>query len=269
MHQTVSVVKKIGEFNASYLYSATDDDSKKRKTSKNLWIKATAAGTTEEARRAESEVRLLRRLSTAPGIPKMIDCGFSTIEERQYNYERTDENQLDIRRLYCILFEACPDYFISDFIKKRRRKYDKRRTRGLFVRKKKEEEMWEGYLPIKTVLDIFGQMAKAVSALHAYTDDPDQQSSPSTKNKEGIVHLDIQPARFLIRKSKEKGEAGEKYQITLCGFGCSLRGSFPLTTDDDQTKAAKCIEASTTAMYRSPEMINLHMSDELNGRCVY
>jgi serine/threonine protein kinase len=276
MHQTVTVVKKIGEFGTSYIYSAKDD-SKKARSGRSLLIKATAAGTTEEARRAEAEVRLFRKLSEAPGILKMIDCGFSTIDERVFDYGATgssnDDAKLDVRRLYCTLFEPCHDYFLSDFIKKRRRKYDKRRSRGLFARKKKNEH-WEGYLPLSTILDIFSQMASAISALHGFVEDGEPMSQeengendePATISRKGIVHLDIQPSRFLIRNVKDKSEEGDKYEVNLCSFGCSIRGEALLTSNMDRDDANEMIESITSPMYRSPEMINLHMADDLNGR---
>jgi serine/threonine protein kinase len=276
MHQTVSVVKKIGEFGTSYIYSAKDD-TKKARSGRSLLIKATAAGTTEEARRAEAEVRLFRKLSQAPGILKMIDCGFSTIDERVFDYgtsgSSNDDTKLDVRRLYCILFEPCHDYFLSDFIKKRRRKYDKRLSRGLFARKKKDEN-WEGYLPLSTILDMFGQMASALSALHAFVEDGDplsqdgngENDEPAIKPNKGIVHLDIQPSRFLIRKMKERSEQEDMYEVNLCSFGCSIRGEALLTSNMDRNDAHKMIESVTSPMYRSPEMVNLHMAGELNGR---
>lgn len=269
MHQTVSVVKKIGEFGSSYLYSAKDDPTKRR-TSKGLLIKATVAATTEEARRAEAEIRLLGKLSGAPGIPTIIDCGFSTIEERVYDYDAGGD-RLDVRRLYCILLEPCPDYFLTDFIKKRRRKYNKCST--LFMRKKKYE-VWEGYLPIHTILDIFGQMASAISALHAFQDEIDSPNPPRSeanddalrRPKKGIVHLGLQPSRFMLRKFKGKGKEVERFEVKLCSFGCSIRGFIPVTSDNDRDDAAKLIESSSSPMYRSPEMIDLHLTEELDAR---
>ena len=267
MHQTVSVVKKIGEFGTSYLYSAKDDASRRR-SGKGLYIKATAAATTEQARRAETEVRLLRKLSGSPGIPTIIDCGFSTLEEKFYEYD-AEGDRLDARRLYCLLLEPCPDCFLTDFIKKRRRKFKNRGARGLFTRKKKDE-VWEGYLPIETILDIFGQMVAAVNAIHWFQEDPDasrdhDDNTTQTKTR-GVVHLDIQPSRFLLRKTKEIGHDKDRYEIKLCSFGYSIRGGLSLTSNTEREEASKLIASSSSPLYRSPEMIDMSLTDELNAR---
>lgn len=272
IHQTVSVVKKIGEFGTSYLYSAKVDASRRR-SGKGLFIKATAAATTEQARRAETEVRLLRKLNGSPGIPTIIDCGFSTLEEKFYEHD-TEGDRLDARRLYCLLLEPCPDFFLTDFIKKRRRKFKNSGARGLFTRKKKDE-VWEGYLPIETIMDIFGQMVSAISAIHWYQDEADtskghdDSSDKSTQTKtRGIVHLDIQPSRFLVRKSKEIGNDKERYEINLCSFGCAIRGGLSLASNTDREEASKLIASSTSPAYRSPEMIDMNLTDEVNARYV-
>jgi serine/threonine protein kinase len=269
-HQTVSVVKKLGEFGTSYLYSAKDDSSPRRE-GKSLLIKATAAATTEQARRAEAEVGLLRKLRGAPGILTIIDCGFSTIEERIYD-DSADDDRLEARRLYCVLLEPCPDCFLNDFIKKRRRKFTNKGSRSLFTRKKKDTP-WEGYLPIETILDIFGQMVSAISAIHNFKDEPGTRETPSAKKAdgrqrppEGIVHLDVQPSRFLVRRMKEKDGAEHRYDVKLCSFGCSIRGGMSITSEMECDEASKLIESSSSPMYRSPEMIDLSLADELNTR---
>lgn len=280
-HQTVSVVKKLGEFGTSYLYSAKDDSAPRRE-GKALLIKATAAATTEQARRAEAEVGLLRKLSGAPGIPTIIDCGFSTIEERLYD-DNADDDRLEARRLYCVLLEPCPDFFLNEFIKKRRRKYSNKGSRSLFTRKKKDTP-WEGYLPIDTILDIFGQMVSAISAIHNFKDETATIETPSTREADGrqsqpqgIVHLDVQPSRFLVRRMKEKVGTEHRYDVKLCSFGCSIRGGMPIASTIERDEASKLIESSSSPMYRSPEMIDLSLADELNtsadiwglGCCLY
>jgi serine/threonine protein kinase len=269
MHQTASVVKKIGEFGTSYLYSAKDDSSRRR-SGKGLFIKAIAAATTEQARRAETEVRLLRKLSGLPGIPTIIDCGFSTIEEKFYE-DDTEGDRLDARRLYCLLLEPCPDFVLTDFLKKRRRKFKNTGARGLFTRKKRDD-VWEGYLAIETILDIFGQMVSAISAIHWFQDEADSLKDHGDKSTQpktrGIVHLDIQPSRFLVRKVKEAGTDKERYEIQLCSFGCSIRGGLSLTSNTDREEASKLISSSTSPIYRSPEMIDMNLTDELNARYV-
>ena len=268
--QTVSVVKKVGEFGTSYLYSAKDDNAQ-RGEGKLLLIKATAAATTEQARRAEAEVGLLRKLSGLPGIPTIIDCGFSTIEERLYDHS-TDDDWLDARRLYCVLLEPCPDCFLNEFIKKRRQKYTTKGSRSLFTRKKKDVTL-EGYLPLHTILDIFGQMVSAISAIHNFRDDTASMETPKKakgdelkEQPQGIVHLDVQPARFLVRRNKEKGDTEQRYDVKLCSFGCSVRGGMPVVSTKERDEAAKLIESLSSPMYRSPEMINLSLTDELNTR---
>ena len=269
-HQTVSVVKKVGEFGTSYLYSAKDDNAV-RGDGKLLLIKATAAATTEQARRAEAEVGLLRKLSGAPGIPTIIDCGFSTIEERMYDHS-VEDDWLEARRLYCVLLEPCPDCFLNEFTKKRRRKFTTKGSRSLFARKKKDVA-WEGYLPLDTILDIFEQMVLAISAIHNFREDTATTETPSEEQgdtlevqAQGIVHLDVQPSRFFVRRIKEKGDTEQCYDVKLCSFGCSIRGGMSIASAKEREEATKLIESSSSPMYRSPEMIDLNLADELNTR---
>jgi serine/threonine protein kinase len=172
-----------------------------------------------------------------------------------------------------LLFESCPDSLVTDFVKKRRKKYDNRRTRSLFSRKKKDET-WEGYLPIGIVLDIFRQMADAVSVLHSIQEDSDSgnrsqfSGSVSERFRKGLTHLDIQPSRFVIRRIKEKGEDGERHEVTLATFGALVHGSMSLNKDVERDVATRIINSSSNPLYRSPEMINLHMWDEITGRYV-
>jgi serine/threonine protein kinase len=273
MHQTVSVVQKIGEFGSSYFYSARSDTYRRRRNQIFL-IKATVVATKDQAQRAEEEVRLLRRMRGSTGIPTIIDCGFSTIEERSFEYQ-TEGDHLDARRLYCVLIDPCPELFLSEFIKRRRLKYKTKTSRSLFTMRKKSA-IWNGYLPIDIILDIFGQMVSAVKALHSYHDEDSRETTGHTEecvNFEvedyGRLHLDIQPSRFLIRKRKTRGFEKESYDVTLCSFGSSNVGNVKLTSEADKRIAGKLIESYSSQKYRSPEMIDLNLSMELTTRYVY
>jgi serine/threonine protein kinase len=274
IQQTVSVVQKIGEFGSTYFYSAKNDSNRRRRNHL-LLIKATVVATKDQAQRAEDEVRLLRRMCGSPGIPTIIDCGFSTIEERSFDYQIEGE-RLDARRLYCVLIDPCPDLFLSEFIKRRRLKYKPKTSRSLFKMRKKSA-IWSGYLPIDIILDIFGQMVEAVKSLHSYQDEDSRENTGHTGDcinfdmedyDYGRLHLDIQPSRFLIRKRRTRGFERESYDVTLCSFGSSIVGNVKLTSEADIRTAGKLIESYSSQKYRSPEMIDLNLSMELNTRYV-
>ena len=261
----VSVIQKIGEFGPSFLYTARDDVRKNRR----YLIKATAAGTMEQARRAEAEVRLFRKFRDDSTMLHILDCGFSTLDEPNRNKrnngnnnERPEPDRLPNRRLYCMLFESCPDSSLTEFIAKHRRLHEKSSRTRLFRKQRRET----GFLPISLVLRLFSQMAQSIATLHTYSDQHNNNNSngqPPNNNHNkysGILHLDLKPGRFLVR------DMGGDYRVKLCSFGCAIRGQLPLRTQEDRQIASFLIEDSTTLVYRAPEMVNFHMAEEINGR---
>jgi serine/threonine protein kinase len=269
----VVVLKKMGEFGTSHFYSAKDDDSL---TSKKIWrgspiversllIKATTASTSDEIRRAEKEVKLLRKLRDHGSIPKLIDCGFSTFAEDGRSSKNPEAQSGSAKRLYCMLFEWCPDYLLSDFIALQRRKLDQakpiRGFLGKFARKSDSQD--PGYLSISTVLNIFEQMCEGVKALHTL-----KKNDPNSK-KCGILHLDITPGRFMMRNlsmSTVSRESQSNFKVKLCSFGCAITGTLPLRNDLERKAALQMLKVVTTDIYRAPEMVNLQLSEELTGR---
>ena len=170
----------MGEFGTSLLYIAKDDELPVQRKSwrgppqieRTLLIKATTATSKDDIRRAETEVKLLRKLRHHPNILKLIDSGFSTLDdEDDYPIEKKTESSREIsvstKRLYCMLFEPCPDLPLWDLIAKQRRKQKQSKPRGFlrsFSRKSVLEE--PGYFHISTVLDMFLQMCEGIKAMH-------------------------------------------------------------------------------------------------------
>jgi serine/threonine protein kinase len=119
------------------------------------------------------------------------------------------------------------------------------------------------YLGISTVLNIFDQMCQGIKALQTL-----KKNDPKS-NQCGILHLDVTPGRFMMRKSstsKMHRESQSNFEVKLCSFGCAITGTLPLRNDLERKAALKMIEAITTDLYRAPEMVNLQLSEELTGR---
>ncbi len=278
MNHDVTVIKKMGEFGTSYFYTATDDapqEVQRRswrgalKAERNLLIKATTASTKEEIRRAEKEVKLLRKLRHHPSMLKLIDCGFSFLGDEGGS---NTSQPISTFRLYCMLFEPCPDILLSDFLAKQRRKQRQANPRvilGKFGLQDDSENL--GYIEIATVLDIFTQMCDAIKILHTYrkTDRDIEQNCEDESRKYGILHLDISPGRFLIRQLSHP-KAGTKsrptYEVKLCSFGCVISGTMPLRSDTERVVASRVLETLTVDTYKAPELINLHRTQELTDR---
>lgn len=277
MHHAVTVLKKMGEFGTSYLYSAKDDALPVHRKNwrgapladRNLLIKATTASTKDEVRRAEAEVKLLRRLRHHPSIPKLIDCGFSTFDDSDGSEEYSSRRAGNNKRLYCMLFEPCPDYPLSDFLLKQRRKQKQAKPRGFlgkFARKPNPED--SGFLPILTVLDIFQQMCEGIKELHTYRKRDLRNAQRQGESRQyGILHLDITPGRFVIRKVRD-GRKSADYEVQLCSFGCAYTGSLSIRNDAERRLASNMLDSVTTDIYRAPEMVNLQLSEELTDKYV-
>ena len=60
--------------------------------------------------------------------------------------------------------------------------------------------------------------------------------------------------------------AGRGWDVRLCDFGSASIGRTPLTNPEERRKVGEHIRRSTTQMYRAPEMVDLHMRDELTER---
>ena len=286
MHHAVTVLKKMEEFGSSILYIAKDDELPVQRKSwrgppqieRTLLIKATTASSKDDIRRAETEVKLLRKLRHHPCILKLIDSGFSTLDDEEdfpieNNVESSREISVSTKRLYCMLFEPCPDLPLWDLIAKQRRKQKQSKPRGFlrsFSRKSVLEE--SGYFHIATVLDMFLQMCEAIKAMHHYRkDNPSYKQRRGESKQFGILHLDVTPGRFLVRKitpSPGEKNARSTYEVKLCSFGCALSGSLSLRNDAERRMASRLLEKVTTDIYRAPEMVNYQLSEELTDRYV-
>lgn len=277
MHHAVTVLKKMGEFGTSYLYTAKDDAMPAQRKSwrgtpvveRNLLIKATTASTKDEVRRAEAEVKLLRRLRHHPTIPTLIDCGFSTFDDSEEGDESSPRAVANDKRLYCMLFEPCPDYLLSDFLLKQRRKLKQAKPRG-FLRKlaRKANPDDSGYIPISTVLDIFWQMCEGIKELHNYRKRDVRNIQRQGESRQyGILHLDVCPGRFVIHKVSD-GKKSANYEVQLCSFGCAYTGSLSIRNDPERRLASIMLDSVTTDIYRAPEMVNFQLSDELTDKYV-
>jgi len=57
-----------------------------------------------------------------------------------------------------------------------------------------------------------------------------------------------------------------RWNVKLCDFGSAIIGNVPVQTAKEREEANRVIRSSTTQMYRSPEMIDLHMVEELTSK---
>jgi serine/threonine protein kinase len=171
-----------------------------------------------------------------------------------------DDILLDMQRVYCLLFKDCPSRTLRNVIQKHRKKLDNHKS---------------GWIEIETALGIFRQMAVAVSVLHDSASTMDDPSDPSRPG--GIVHMDLKPEHFAAFKTSRDVTKGCKYIIKLVGAGCAIDGGMPLDYVADRMKAERLIESTTSPNYRAPEMVNLHLANELTdsvdiwalGCCLY
>jgi AP2-associated kinase len=98
-------------------------------------------------------------------------------------------------------------------------------------------------LPISTICDVFGQVLKAVRGLHEHVPP--------------VTHRDLKLENIL------KARNGA---IKLCDFGSCVFGTVPLTTTLERSRAEEVIAKTTTQSYRSPELIDLYMREELTEK---
>jgi serine/threonine protein kinase len=70
---------------------------------------------------------------------------------------------------------------------------------------------------------------------------------------------------LLIKQSNSNPNAklSDEWQVKLCDFGSAYIGRMPLRSKQDRDEAADKIRTTTTQMYRAPEMVDLHMANEL------
>ena len=251
----VTVVRRKECTGASSFYEAKPNPSSSKQMDstvrgRNFLMKATCVATREQARRAEAEVRTLRRLPDHRNVLKLVDSGCSAMESDPNTQMCDDDVLLDVQRVYCLLFKECQSRSLRDIIQKHRLKLDKGHS--------------SGWIKVETALGMFRQMAVAVSILH------DGRPNP-------IVHMDLRPEHFAAFKTSCDVTKGCKYVIKLVGAGCAIEGEMPLYSVADRMKAARLIDSHTTLKYRAPEMINLQLADELNesvdiwalGCCLY
>ena len=92
---------------------------------------------------------------------------------------------------------------------------------------------------LSTLIIAFGQICNAVSYLHA-------QRPP-------IVHRDLKLVNFLVKNGAYK----------LCDFGSAVFGHVDLRTPKARAEAEEVVQKTTTQMFRSPEMIDLHVAKKL------
>mmetsp|Transcript_5872 Transcript_5872/g.8531 ORF Transcript_5872/g.8531 Transcript_5872/m.8531 type:complete len:290 (+) Transcript_5872:401-1270(+) len=88
----------------------------------------------------------------------------------------------------------------------------------------------------------FGQICNAVSYLHA-------QRPP-------IVHRDLKPVNFLVKNGAYK----------VCDFGSAVFGHVNIGNQKERAEAEEIIQKTTTQMFRSPEMVDLYMTEKLTQR---
>jgi len=263
----VTVVKRKECIGSSSFYEVKDNSANSTNDGippsrdRNFLMKATVAATREQARRAEAEVRMLRRLPEHRNIMQFLDSGCSAMESSPENHKRDDDVLLELQRVYCLLFRDCPSRNVRDVMGKHRQKLERRGESS-------------GWIDTESALGIFRQMAVAVSVLHDGPNTRNDSRGPSTSS---IVHMDIRPEHFAAFKTSRDISKGCKYIVKLVGLGCAIEDGMPLDTLEDRMKAARLIDSNTSPKYRAPEMINLKLTDELTdsvdiwalGCCLY
>ncbi len=143
------------------------------------------------------------------------------------------------------------------------------------------------YLDLDDVLAIFRQVVDAVSFMHNRGDGMMTNHATDSNNVHHhlppIIHRDLKPDNILLVKdplvmqSKEHLGGNEsieslikrknkQWQVKLCDFGSAAIGKMSLINEKDRNAAHEMIKTSTTQMYRAPEMVDLHSTNELNEK---
>ena len=90
---------------------------------------------------------------------------------------------------------------------------------------------------------VFLQLVSAVEYLH--------NASPY------VVHRDLKLENVLLAADGS---------LRLCDFGSCIFGPVSLKTSSERSSAESIINKETTPIYRSPEMVDLYMRDELTEK---
>ena len=143
------------------------------------------------------------------------------------------------------------------------------------------------YLDIDDVLAIFRQVVQAVSFMHNRGDGMITNHATDSNNAHQhlppIIHRDLKPDNILLvtdpsaMHPKEHHGCNEsieslikrknkQWQVKLCDFGSAAIGKMSLVNEKDRHAAHEMIKTSTTQMYRAPEMVDLHLTNELNEK---
>ena len=148
----------------------------------------------------------------------------------------------------------------------------------------KLDQLSGGFLSLNEILGIYQQVCDAVAYMHnrfeitngsvdgvlSESQHGDESSSQDNDSyRIPIVHRDLKPENILLvnpRNQMNGDKRSRVWQCKLCDFGSAIEGRIPLTNRIERDKARDKIERSTTQMYRAPEMIDLHMSDELTEK---
>jgi serine/threonine protein kinase len=99
------------------------------------------------------------------------------------------------------------------------------------------------YIHEHTIFKFFSQLLQAVSILH--------------NNDPHVVHRDLKLENVLFASDGN---------LKLCDFGSCVIGTVSIKTSTERTEAESQINKETTPIYRSPEMVNLYMREELTEK---
>ena len=269
-------------------------------------LKTTLLGSKDHRKQARSEVKMLKKLSSHPNVVKMIAASedrshclndnyrihflllehcrggslMDLIMKQRWIREQLQKEQQQQQKSLSSL---------SKPLQKRTPGTSKRFFKSKKIRMEQEiseklDKLSGGFLSIEDILEIFQQICAAVAFLHdrfdltrvqqnsgQTTSQEIEKMSPEEKEKyrKPIVHRDLKPENILLVQPRNHSgiyDGSFSWQCKLCDFGSAIEGRIPLTSREDRQNASDKIQKSTTQIYRAPEMIDLHMADELTEK---
>lgn len=262
-------------------------------------LKVSASWTAQQQKQYETEVAMLKKLSSHRNIVTLLDKGVSRQMETSKligkNIDPMNDDGCSVGRLNYLLLEHCEGGSLMDLLLRRKAALNRKRSRpsscfdASECQSSRSEEPDDapanaGYLDRRTILNFFGQITDAVAYLHNQHDDDSHVP---------IIHRDIKPENILLAKpqfqSTQEGadqhfpkdnvqnDNINQWECKLCDFGSAVTGKVSTRSADEKNVAEDVIRRTTTKMYRAPEMIELQATEELTektdiwalGCCLY
>jgi len=255
-----------------------------------LVLKATLIANKKHRKQAENEINMLRKLSPHRNIVKFMVASEIVAPHSGQNCS-----------INFLFMEYCRGGSLMDLImkqKKIRERLVKQQSNFMISPKsaqnspmasgkkffmsnmkmgkrnisKKLDQLSGGFLLFEDILAIFEQICSAIAFLHDRYKVPSEQSIDSMTSHEKeryripIIHRDIKPENILLVYPSEHVQNPDMWRCKLCDFGSAVEGRVKLTSTEHRQRVRDQIQRTTTQMYRSPEMIDTHMADEITER---